>query len=113
MFGSGDSELEAPIHEALTRDILIWGCERNIFLLVALSTGFMVVTGFMDHRWWLVGLGAVLFFALIAPLQRMTKDDPKAPLIWARRLWEKRAYDATPRWDEPARGRRGKRLGDE
>ena len=108
-----DTELEAPIHEALTRDILVMGCERNAFTLLALGCAVLAMVGFLDDRFGLVVGSALLFFGSVVPLQRMTKDDPKAPVIWIRSLGARRIYDAAPRWDQPRLRQKRSRFGEE
>jgi type IV secretion system protein TrbD len=98
---------EIIIHQSANRPNLLMGADRELVLLTAMLSAALV---FVIATWWGIVLGAMLWVAAVAILQRMGKADPMLRPVYARHVKYQPFYGAkslllSPSSDTPRRWR--------
>jgi len=87
-----DNELRrVPIHAALNRPDLLFGCERRLFLLVSLISTLLIIVAM---SWFAAWFGVLLWFGGIAALRAMAKVDPMLSAVYLRHTRYRKYYPA-------------------
>jgi type IV secretory pathway TrbD component len=71
-----DNLKKVPVHRSLTRQQLLAGCDRELFLLLAMFCGLLLMSGITRMYWRNIILGAVLWLAVIPVLAKLAVYDP-------------------------------------
>jgi len=86
------SELRrVPIHASLSRPDLLFGCERQLALLVSMTSLVLVVVAI---TWLAAALGVLIWFGAMAALRSMAKADPILSKVYLRHIRYRNYYPA-------------------
>ena len=66
---------KVPVHRSLTRQQLLAGCDRELFFLLSLFCGLLLMSGFMNLYWRNVILAIVLWVIGIPILAKLAIYD--------------------------------------
>jgi type IV secretory pathway TrbD component len=91
-----DGRLRAvPIHRSLTRDQLIMGCERFLFLMLCMAVTLLAGPGgIMTGNFFNILTAAALFLGGRGLLCRMAKDDARTSDVFRRSALYRAEYPA-------------------
>lgn len=78
-----------PIHRALHRPDLMGGCERELFLIVALCAAVLIGVAL---TWVTTVVGLLMWFGCIAALRQMAKADPIMSKVYFKHIKYKPYY---------------------
>ena len=65
-----------PVHRSLTRQQLLAGCDRELFLLLAMFCGLLLMSGIVRLYWRNIILGVALWLLGIPVLAKLALYDP-------------------------------------
>jgi type IV secretory pathway TrbD component len=65
-----------PLHRSLTRQQLLAGCDRDLFLLLAMFCGLLLMSGITRMYWRNIFLGIGLWLAGLPVLAKLAVYDP-------------------------------------
>ena len=68
----GANMYKIPLYRSIWKPILFMGCERGPFLMVALSSGLLI----MEGSFWLKIIGIVYFVVMVAIMAYCNSKDP-------------------------------------
>jgi len=71
-----DDLKKVPVHRSLTRQQLLAGCDRELFLLLAMFCGLLLMSGITRLYWRNIILGVALWLAVIPILAKLAVYDP-------------------------------------
>ena len=72
-----DEELRrVPVHRSLTRQQLLAGCDRELFFLLAMFCGLLLMTGITRMYWRNIFLGVTLWLVGTPILAKLAIYDP-------------------------------------
>jgi len=80
-----------PIHASLNRPDLLFGCERQLALVVSMISVILVIVAM---TWLAAGLGVFVWFGAIAALRAMAKVDPVLSKVYLRHIRYHKYYPA-------------------
>jgi type IV secretory pathway TrbD component len=92
-----------PVHRSLTRQQLLAGCDRELFLLLAMFCGLLLMSGITRMYWRNVFLGTGLWLFGIPVLAKLAVYDPHFRGVVVRSIRCTRAF-------LPAVGKPGSRV---
>lgn len=87
-----------PLHRALHRPNLLWGCERALLLLTGLLCAALTAVAL---SWPAAALGAAIWVGGVAALRAMAKADPQMSLVYVRHVRYRDYYPAAAHPDAP------------
>ncbi|MDR3230131.1 MAG: VirB3 family type IV secretion system protein [Synergistaceae bacterium] len=71
-----DDLKRVPVHRGLTRQQLLAGCDRELFLLLAMLCGLLLMSGITRMYWRNIFLGIGLWLVGVPILARLAIYDP-------------------------------------
>jgi type IV secretion system protein VirB3 len=71
-----DELKKVPVHRSLTRQQLLAGCDRELFLLLMMFCGLLLMSGITRMYWRNIILGIVLWIGFIPVLAKLAVYDP-------------------------------------
>jgi len=71
-----DDLKKVPVHRSLTRQQLLAGCDRELFLLLMMFCGLLLMSGITRMYWRNIILGVALWLAGIPVLAKLAVYDP-------------------------------------
>jgi type IV secretory pathway TrbD component len=98
-----DGLKRVPVHRSLTRQQLLVGCDRELFLLLAMLCGLLLMSGITRMYWRNIILGIGLWLAGVPVLAKLAVCDPHFKGVVMRSI----------RWTQmflPAVGKPGNRV---
>jgi type IV secretion system protein VirB3 len=67
---------KVPVHRSLTRHQLLAGCDRELFLLLAMFCGLLLMSGITRMYWRNIILGIALWLVCVPVLAKLAVYDP-------------------------------------
>ena len=64
-----------PVHRSLTRQQLLAGCDRDLFFMLTMFSGLLMMSGLMSMYWRNVILAIILWLAGIPVLAKLANYD--------------------------------------
>ncbi|MCL2009669.1 MAG: conjugal transfer protein TrbD [Synergistaceae bacterium] len=71
-----DDLKKIPVHRSLTRQQLLAGCDRELFLLLVMFCGLLLMSGVTRMYWRNIILGIALWLTCIPILAKLAVYDP-------------------------------------
>ena len=81
-----DDLKKVPVHRSLTRQQLLAGCDRELFLLLVMFCGLLLMSGITRMYWRNIILGIVLWLIGVPILAKLAVYDPHFKGIVARSI---------------------------
>jgi type IV secretion system protein VirB3 len=98
-----DALKKIPVHRSLTRQQLLAGCDRELFLLLAMFCGLLLMSGITRMYWRNILFGTGLWLAGVPVLAKLAVYDPHFRGVVVRSIRYTRIF-------LPASGKSGPRV---
>ena len=97
-----ESSRAIPIHQSFLQPLLIFGVEREMLFVTAMTSGMLI---FSLGNAYLAIIGVVMWLATLPLLQAMAKADPQMSRVYVRHARYARYFPALAHYTAATRGR--------